>query len=54
MEFKDNGKGFDPLTVNKGLGITNIITRAENFGGSAKIISSPKKGCSWIVKIPLD
>ncbi|MEO8762854.1 MAG: PAS domain S-box protein [Ginsengibacter sp.] len=53
LTIRDNGKGFDPLHTNRGLGITNIITRAENFGGFAEFISAPKKGCSWIVKIPV-
>ena len=53
LTVTDNGKGFDLLTIKKGLGITNIYNRAENFGGSAEIISSPGKGCTWNVAIPL-
>jgi len=49
----DNGKGFDRLTVKKGLGIENIYNRAENLGGDAELSSSPGKGCTWIVKIPV-
>ena len=54
LTVTDNGKGFDLLTIKKGLGITNIFTRAENFGGSAEIISSPGNGCTWHVKIPVN
>lgn len=54
LTITDNGKGFDLLTIKKGLGITNIFTRAENFGGSADIISSPGKGCKCHIKIPLN
>jgi PAS domain S-box-containing protein len=53
LTVKDNGKGFDLLTLEKGLGITNIYNRAENFGGSAQIISSPGNGCTWNITIPL-
>jgi PAS domain S-box-containing protein len=54
LTVTDNGKGFDLLTIQKGLGITNIFTRAENFGGSAEIISSPGNGCTWHIKIPIN
>jgi PAS domain S-box-containing protein len=54
LTVTDNGKGLDLLTIKKGLGITNIYNRAENFGGSAEIISSPGKGCTWNVKIPVN
>jgi len=53
LTVTDNGKGFDRLTVKKGLGIENIYNRAENLGGSAELSSSPGKGCTWIVKIPV-
>lgn len=53
LTVTDNGKGFDLSTIKKGLGITNIIARAENFGGSAEIISSPGNGCILRVKIPV-
>ena len=53
LTVTDNGKGFDLLTVKKGLGITNIFTRAESVGGSAEISTSPGKGCTWHVNIPV-
>ncbi|MGZ6539725.1 MAG: PAS domain S-box protein [Bacteroidia bacterium] len=53
LTVTDNGKGVDLLAIKKGLGIINIYNRAENFGGSAEIISSPGKGCTWNVLIPL-
>lgn len=54
LTVTDNGKGLDLSTIKKGLGITNIYNRAENFGGSAEIISSPRKGCNWNIYIPLN
>ena len=53
LTVTDNGNGFDLDTVKKGLGITNIFTRAENFGGTAEITSSPGNGCTWNIKIPI-
>lgn len=54
LTVTDNGNGFDPATVKKGLGITNIYTRAENLGGFAEITSSPGRGCTWYVNVPLN
>jgi two-component system sensor histidine kinase UhpB len=53
LTVTDNGKGFDAATIKKGLGLINIYNRAENFGGSAEIISSPGAGCTMTVKIPI-
>ncbi|KAA9040874.1 PAS domain S-box protein [Ginsengibacter hankyongi] len=53
LTVTDNGKGVDLSAIKKGLGIINIYNRTENFGGSAEIISSPGKGCTWNVVIPL-
>jgi two-component system, NarL family, sensor histidine kinase UhpB len=41
----DDGKGFDTTMQRKGIGITNIINRAELFNGKVKIDSSPGNGC---------
>jgi two-component system sensor histidine kinase UhpB len=41
----DNGKGFDTAIQRNGIGITNIMSRAELFNGKAVIDSSPGKGC---------
>lgn len=41
----DNGKGFDPAAKHKGIGLTNIINRAEVFNGKVKIQSAPGEGC---------
>jgi PAS domain S-box-containing protein len=52
LEIKDDGKGFDPKGVRKGLGLTNMRNRAELFGGEVKISSAPGKGCTLTVKVP--
>lgn len=53
LQIKDDGRGFDPQTVRKGLGITNIRNRAELFGGHAEIFSRPGQGCRLQVVIPV-
>ena len=53
LTVTDNGKGFDSSKLKKGLGITNIFNRAENFGGMADITSSPGNGCTWKIDIPV-
>jgi PAS domain S-box-containing protein len=51
--IKDNGIGFNTEKKSKGIGLTNIMNRAESYNGSAKIISQPGAGCMLVVEIPL-
>jgi len=51
--IEDNGRGFDIHVKRKGLGITNIINRAETFNGSVEIVSSPGRGCSMHINFNL-
>jgi two-component system sensor histidine kinase UhpB len=53
MEIIDDGKGFDMADVKRGLGLTNIMNRAELFNGRANIVASPDKGCTVTVTVPL-
>jgi two-component system sensor histidine kinase UhpB len=41
----DDGKGFDPQDRRDGVGISNIISRAELYNGRVEIDSAPGKGC---------
>ena len=50
--IKDDGKGFDIKQKRAGIGISNIINRAESFNGKAKIKTKPGKGCKVTVSIP--
>ena len=52
--IKDNGKGFDTTKKSLGIGVTNIISRAELYKGTANFISQPGKGCSLIVSFPVE
>ncbi len=54
MIVSDNGIGFDSKKTRTGIGITNILNRAESYKGTAKIISAPGKGCRLLIEIPLN
>jgi len=45
LMIMDNGKGFDPAANRKGIGLNNIINRAEVFHGKVDIQSAPGQGC---------
>ena len=45
LSISDNGSGFDVKKKAAGIGIQNIKSRAESFGGNARFVSSPGKGC---------
>lgn len=53
LTVRDNGKGFDKKRKTNGMGINNIISRAKIFGGTVQIESTPGKGCSFNVIIPI-
>lgn len=53
LEIHDNGKGFNTSLNRKGVGLTNIINRAELLYGEADIVSEPGDGCQLKVKIPV-
>lgn len=53
MRIFDNGKGFNPKMVKKGIGLGNIQKRAESFSGKYILNSATGKGCEIIVEIPL-
>jgi two-component system sensor histidine kinase UhpB len=46
LKITDDGKGFDASAKRNGVGLTNIINRADLFNGKVKIDSMPGKGCS--------
>jgi two-component system sensor histidine kinase UhpB len=52
LTVTDNGVGFDVSRHRKGVGITNIISRAELFNGTVEIQSSPGEGCTLSVGLP--
>ncbi|MCW3074170.1 MAG: hypothetical protein JWP69_1239 [Flaviaesturariibacter sp.] len=48
----DDGQGFDIQRKRNGIGITNMITRAENSKGMLSLNSAPGCGCELKVSIP--
>jgi PAS domain S-box-containing protein len=53
LSIEDNGKGFTLQEKSKGIGITNMITRAESIHGTIKIDTGPGKGCCLHAKFPM-
>jgi two-component system, NarL family, sensor histidine kinase UhpB len=51
--IKDNGRGFDPSQKRNGVGLRNIISRAELLYGTVSIKSSPGEGCELKVIFPV-
>jgi PAS domain S-box-containing protein len=51
--IQDNGKGFDITKQAKGIGLINILNRAEIFGGSMHIDTKPGNGVRLEVKVPV-
>jgi two-component system sensor histidine kinase UhpB len=54
LSIKDDGKGFNPSKKRNGVGLRNIISRAELFGGTVVIQSEPGQGCELKVVFPGD
>ncbi len=53
LSIQDNGAGFVFLERRNGVGITNMISRTEAFGGEIEFITSPGEGCRLMVEFPL-
>jgi signal transduction histidine kinase len=55
LSITDDGKGFNPEKVRKkGLGLSNIMSRADLFGGKVTIQSAPGHGCKLRVQVPVE
>jgi PAS domain S-box-containing protein len=54
LSITDNGIGFDNTRKSgrTGIGISNIISRAELYRGKAKFITEPGKGCKLLITFP--
>lgn len=52
LEISDNGRGFNPTTNTRGIGLRNIQNRIKFYGGSFHITSMPGEGCTLRVIIP--
>jgi signal transduction histidine kinase len=52
MTFEDDGVGFDPATVKRGHGLSNIEDRAGNIGGRLTITARRPKGSVHTLSLP--
>ncbi|TNE49571.1 MAG: tetratricopeptide repeat protein [Bacteroidetes bacterium] len=51
---EDDGRGFDPGTVSKGIGLDNMHSRVKYLKGSLEIDSRPEEGSTFLIKLPLN
>ncbi len=54
LRIVDNGVGFHVNQQRKGIGIYNIISRADLYNGTVKVQSAPGQGCSISINFPLE
>jgi PAS domain S-box-containing protein len=53
LKVTDDGIGFDAKKKRSGIGLTNMVTRAESLNGLLTINSAPGLGCVIIARLPL-
>lgn len=53
VTVSDDGQGFDVAQKRTGIGIENMISRAEALNGTLRLISAPGQGCTLQLTIPL-
>lgn len=52
IQMSDNGVGFDPSHIRKGLGLAGMEERTRLIGGAFKISSNPGEGTQLAIRIP--
>ncbi|HEV2754932.1 MAG TPA: GAF domain-containing sensor histidine kinase [Actinomycetota bacterium] len=52
LEITDNGRGYDPATVPRGHGLTNIEDRARRIRGSLEIAPREPSGMRHVLTLP--
>ena len=53
LVIADDGVGFDTRKKRGGIGITNMMTRAENVNAKFSLVSAPGDGCEIKIAFPL-
>lgn len=55
LTISDDGKGFemDKVRIKKGVGLSNISSRAELFNGKVNIVTGKDKGCKLNINVPI-
>lgn len=51
--YEDDGIGFDPETIRRGMGLNGIVQRCRHLDGTCTIDSRIGKGSTIIIQIPL-
>jgi signal transduction histidine kinase len=52
FDVEDDGRGFNPGTVSRGTGLTNIADRLDALGGGFEISSAPGRGTRLTGTVP--
>lgn len=50
---RDDGKGFDPSTAERGMGLDSMRLRAERLGGTLGLFSEPGEGTTVSLTVPV-
>ncbi len=53
LDIADNGDGFDPTSIEPGIGLTSIADRAKAFDAEYTLTSTPGKGTRTTIKVPV-
>jgi len=53
LTYKDDGKGMEKTTVQKGMGMNNIESRLGMIGASYDIHTSPGRGFEIAIRVPI-
>jgi two-component system sensor histidine kinase UhpB len=53
LSIEDDGIGFDPAKKSSGIGIKNMESRCNLFGGTMDVVTAPGAGCRIKVKLPV-
>ena len=53
LDFRDDGRGFDPARKRDGFGLVGMRQRVERMGGTLEIRSGPGEGSTISVTVPL-
>jgi signal transduction histidine kinase len=51
-EITDDGRGFDPVAVQGGVGLVGMRERVEELGGEIEVESRPGEGTEVTVRVP--
>jgi signal transduction histidine kinase len=53
ITIEDNGKGFDPKTIEHGVGLDSMRSRTEDLNGTFTLDTAPGKGSTLFMEIPI-